>query len=89
MTIRMVCENGHGYSEEAGFESCFYCGKPLVKREYTEEDVLQTFVWHSAKLAEENAKAKALAEVDKMTEEAERAKKEAEANAILPTACPC
>ena len=46
---RMVCENGHGFSETAGFESCPYCDTKLTLKEYTQEDVEKTRVWFAKK----------------------------------------
>ena len=45
----MVCENGHGFSETAGFESCPYCDTKLTLKEYTQEDVEKTRVWFAKK----------------------------------------
>ena len=46
---RMVCENGHGYSEKADFEICPYCNTKLTLREYTQVDVEKTRVWFAKK----------------------------------------
>jgi len=46
---RMVCENGHGFSETAAFETCPYCDTKLTLKEYTQEDVDKTRVWFSNK----------------------------------------
>ncbi len=46
---RMVCENGHGFSETAGFESCPHCDTKLTLKEYTQEDVEKTRVWFANK----------------------------------------
>lgn len=44
---RLVCENGHGFSATAGFESCPYCDSKLTLKEYTPEDVEKTRVWYA------------------------------------------
>lgn len=46
---RMVCENGHGYSEKAAFETCPYCDTKLTLKEYTQKDVEKTRVWFATK----------------------------------------
>ena len=46
---RMVCENGHGFSETAGFETCPHCDTKLALKEYTQEDVEKTRVWFANK----------------------------------------
>ena len=46
---RMVCENGHGFSETADWEECPYCDTKLTLKEYTQEDVDKTRVWFSKK----------------------------------------
>ena len=49
MEKRMVCENGHGFSDSPDFEICPYCGTKFTLKEYTQEDVDKTRVWFANK----------------------------------------